>query len=192
MLKVILGVNGAIETNVLRSSINARVNIDARCEYALNFHRFAKESFRHRFAKESWRHNFLWRVKSAHCDTKCTVPYLFVFFFNRIINPQPSHDWLFHHIQSWRKHKNTYPYQYIVYDFQMHRCLWGVSHLGQAKFPNYNYNQILVRVADQNYIAIIDKLTSYWQTLQWYILLEFSRVKLTAKRFPRCGRWFIS
>ena len=79
MLKVILGVNGTTEANVFRSSINTRVNIDARCEYALNFHRFAKESLRHRFAKESWRHNFLWRVKRAHCDTKCTLPYLLFF-----------------------------------------------------------------------------------------------------------------
>ena len=27
------GVNGAIETNALLSSVNARVNADARCEY---------------------------------------------------------------------------------------------------------------------------------------------------------------
>ena len=33
----------------------------------------------------------------------------------------------------------------------MHWRLWGVSHRGQAKF--LNYNQILVRLADQNYIA---------------------------------------
>ena len=36
MLILMLGVNGAIETNALLSNINARVNADAQCEWALS------------------------------------------------------------------------------------------------------------------------------------------------------------
>ena len=36
MLILMLGVNGAIETNVLLSSNNARVNADAWCERAIS------------------------------------------------------------------------------------------------------------------------------------------------------------
>ena len=33
---LMLGANGAIEINVFRSSVNARVNADARCEHTLS------------------------------------------------------------------------------------------------------------------------------------------------------------
>ena len=36
MLTMIFGVNGAIETNMFLSSINANVNDNVRCEYTLS------------------------------------------------------------------------------------------------------------------------------------------------------------